>query len=96
MIVGGVWVPTPVDDTGEWAPTEDSAAAAQAALDEIDRHQSATCRSCPLCSHLVREPDEFGLCHKTSADHAAWRQQVLARENAGTHRKRTRRVPELR
>lgn len=88
MIVGGVWVPTPVDDTGEWTPTEAGIAAAQADLDEIQARHEATCRRCPLCSQLVSTPDDFGLCHKTSVEHTKWRRQVLAREKVGIRRRR--------
>ena len=92
MIVGGVWVPTPVDDEAEWQPDR---AVTLAALAEIQARHEATCKRCPLCAQLMARSDEFGLCSKVDVPHTKWRQQVLAREKAGIRRRRPPRIPEF-
>lgn len=62
-----------------------SRARARRALDEIDARQSTAPR-CALCGQRTRAPDAWGLCSKTSASHAAQRDDAGRRVFLGDDR----------
>lgn len=75
----------PSDAKPEWVLDDAAKARAASALADVEARQ-ATLSECSLCGQRAARLDRFGLCSKTSEQHAEWRAGVRDDEKAGVAR----------